>query len=56
MGKLSTHVLDTLHGKPASGVAAATAASDVKPPVAAAASGADSLDPAAISKGISGLK
>ncbi|MDD2976783.1 EpsD family peptidyl-prolyl cis-trans isomerase [Aquabacterium sp.] len=42
--------------KPASGVAAATAASDVKPPVAAAASGADSLDPAAISKGISGLK
>ncbi|MCC7545999.1 MAG: EpsD family peptidyl-prolyl cis-trans isomerase, partial [Aquabacterium sp.] len=42
--------------KPASGVAAATAASDVKPPVAAAASGADSLDPAAISQGISGLK
>lgn len=43
-------------GAAAASASAASAASSNTPPVAAPASGPDSLDPAAISKGISGLK
>ncbi|OGB03819.1 MAG: peptidyl-prolyl cis-trans isomerase, EpsD family [Burkholderiales bacterium RIFCSPLOWO2_12_FULL_64_99] len=42
--------------KPTAGVAATSSASDVPPPATTPASSAENLDPAAISKGISGLK
>src|SRR3990167_4329157 len=42
--------------KPTAGVAATSSASDVPPPATPPASSAENLDPASISKGISGLK